>query len=332
MAYREIGETGVRVSIFSLGTGSCSEDVLKAGLGLGVNLIHTSTNYSMGQSIEKVANVIKGKTGLVHIALKDNFNSIEDALEKLGVKQVDFLMWNRHNAEAFRQEVPEIKKQFLEWRDRGLVKYAGLTTHKQVAECLDVALEAGFFSCVMPSYGPELLKQLKKQREALRKKKISVIAMKTRGELGDDEYVEQIATVLTDPVTATVNKGVQTIEELKSWCTASARVKTGFLNRRWHENYAQARDYQGCALCGKCEEACSHGVAAADIVRCIRYYHDAEKMPEVAAQEFRDLNCAASIGNCRQCGECEKACPQHIPVRKEILRAGNRWLNQTGRA
>ena len=74
-----------------------------------------------------------------------------------------------------RKELPEIKKKFLKWRDKGLVKFAGLTCHKQVPGCLDVAVEAGFFDCVMPSYGPELLKELKSQQEALRKKKISTV-------------------------------------------------------------------------------------------------------------------------------------------------------------
>ncbi|MBD3347172.1 MAG: hypothetical protein GF401_19125, partial [Chitinivibrionales bacterium] len=99
MSYREIGSTGVQVSSFSMGTGSCNAEILHKALNMGVNLIHTSTAYSGGKSIRTVGDVIKGKNDRVHIALKDNFSSLEETLKILGVKSVDFTMFNRHNAE-----------------------------------------------------------------------------------------------------------------------------------------------------------------------------------------------------------------------------------------
>ena len=87
------------------------------------------------------------------------------------------------------------------------------------------------------------------------------------------------------------------------------------------ENYTYLDSYTGCNLCGKCEEACPNNVATSDVVRCIRYYHDAESSPDTAALEFRELDCEQSLLNCKMCGKCEKACPQSIPVRKELRRA-----------
>ncbi len=113
MAYRRVGETDVNVSVFSLGTGDENEEILNKGIQMGINLIHTSTNYAKGKSIKAVANAIKGRREDVHIAIKDSFKSIESALEILGTDYVDFVMFNRHNAEDFHKEIPKIRNRFL---------------------------------------------------------------------------------------------------------------------------------------------------------------------------------------------------------------------------
>ncbi|MBD3322337.1 MAG: 4Fe-4S dicluster domain-containing protein [Chitinivibrionales bacterium] len=317
MAYREVGSTGINVSSFSMGTGQCSDEVLNAALDKGINLFHTCVKYSGGKSIETVARVIRGKTGKVHIALKDTFSSLEETLKVLGVGSIDFVMFNRHNADKFRKEIPDIKKRFLQWRDKGMVKYAGLTTHKQMGECIDVALETDFISCVMPSYSPSMVDDLKKQRDALRRKNISIIAMKTRGQLDDEQYPSQVQTVLSDPVVCTVTKGVKTIDDLKSWSSAAANARSGFLNRYLN---SEALAYSGCGLCGKCEEACPENIPVADYIRCIRYYVDSEKTPDIARETFDELHLQSAAAGCTDCGACSRACPQRIAVRAEVRR------------
>ncbi|MBD3419699.1 MAG: hypothetical protein GF398_06235 [Chitinivibrionales bacterium] len=325
MRYREVGTTGIHVSAFSLGTGSTNKDVVKASLDSGINLLHASTRYMGGKSIKIVGEVLNGKTDKVHIALKDNFSSIEEALKMLGVNYVDFIMFNRHNAEQFQSELPQIKKQYLTWKDKGLVKHAGLTTHGQMAACVDLAIEAGFFACVMPTFGPAQFRELKKQRDALRTKKMSIIGMKTKGGLESDKYPQQIKTVLADTAVCTVNKGVSTIDDLKAWSAAGAEVKTGFWNRTTDDRLVRADELHGCILCGTCTDACPKQLRVSDVIRCTQYYHDAEKTPRTAAWEFKDLACSECLDACDDCGECERACPQHIDIRAELLRARTLW-------
>lgn len=326
VSYREVAKTGIYVSALSIGTGKCNFETLDAAIKNGINLIHTSAKYMEGQSIVTVGKAIKGRTDKVHIALKDNFTSIEEAFKILGVKSVDFLMWNRHNAKQLRQEIPAIKKQFQEWRDKGLVKFAGLTTHTEVKECIDVALEAGFFSCIMPSLGPAQFTALKNEREAIYKKGLSIISMKTKGELDSNAFKSQIATVLADPALCTINKGILSIDDLNAWTPAAWNARSGFWMKRTMENRSLAQSYNGCNLCGQCQSACPNGVATADIVRCTRYYLDAERTPDVAYEQFNELNCSSSLARCRQCGQCEKACPQGLDVRHELQRALKLWV------
>jgi predicted aldo/keto reductase-like oxidoreductase len=243
----------------------------------------------------------------------------------LGVKYVDFIMFNRHNAQELKNELPEIRKKFLTWKDQGLVKYAGVTCHKQMAECIDVAVNAGFFSCVMPTFGQKQFTEMQAQRDKLRQNKVSLMGMKTKGELNDQEYPAQIQRLLSDACVCSIIKGVKTISDLDEWVNATVRAKTGFWYRRLHENYAERLRYDGCTLCGRCQDVCPNGVAAADIVRCIRYYHDAERMPDMASWEFRNMGLRASVLQCQGCGACERACPQNIAVRHEIRMAGAAW-------
>ena len=197
MVYRRVGETDINVSVFSLGTGKNNEEIeiLKRGLQMGINLIHTSTGYLKGKSIRAVANTIKNRREKVHIALKDNFRTIESALEILGTDYVDFVMFNRHNAEEFRNEIPEIRNKFFKWRDKEIGSVCrAYNSQTGRRGCIDVALEAGFFSCVMPSrLAPyRFMESQETTPNALREKKISIISMKTKGELDSVKFTKGI--------------------------------------------------------------------------------------------------------------------------------------------
>jgi len=321
MSYRQVAETGVYVSAFSIGTGSCSVDVLTAALDMGINLIHTALDYAGGRSVEHVATAIKGRTDKVHLAVKATFSSIEDVLKQLGIPSIDFVMFPRHKPDDFRAGLPEIKKQFGEWRDKGLVKYAGLTCHEAMAETIDVGLESGLFTLFMPTYGPTQLAGLQKQRDAIRAKKLSIMAMKTKGELPEQDYPSQISKILADASVATVCKGVGSVEQLEEWATIARFARTGSLWQRMQEQPGRGVRYSGCGMCGACTRACPMRLPVADAVRCIRYYHDAEKTPLVAREQFSALGLNRALASCTGCGSCQRACPQRLLVRTEVQRA-----------
>jgi hypothetical protein len=319
MAYRNIGKTGVAVSVLSLGTGNVKIDVLSAAIDMGINFVHTSFHYMNGQSLGLVGKALVGKTDKVYIALKDDFPSIEEALKVLGVPSVDFLMFNRHNAADLKKELPDIKTKFNAWRDKGLVKFAGLTVHKDTAAVLDVAAESGLFTCVMPAYPPNQVEALSAQRDTLRAKNISLLAMKSKGELSADDYVAHIPKVLADKTVGSIIKGVGSLDELKAWSAAATSATTGLLFRILKGSAVVA--YNGCGMCGQCEHACPAGIATSDIMRCIRYYHDSERLPRMAASEFHAMNLACAAEKCDGCGKCEAACPQQLNIINDIQRA-----------
>jgi predicted aldo/keto reductase-like oxidoreductase len=323
MKYRQIGNTGVYASAFSIGTTRGELAAISAGVDKGVNFIHTSANYMGGAAIGMVAQATKGRADKVHIALKDSGESFESTVKALGVPYADFVMFPRHDPDALKTELPDIKKRYLELRDKKLVKFAGLTFHKNIAAIMDIALETDFLSCVMPSYGPSQITELAKHRDALRKKGMSIVAMKTKGELDDAAYPAQITAALGDSVVATVCRGVKTMEELESWSAAANKAQTGWLNT--DDGTRVAANYLGCNMCGKCEGACPNSVATADIVRCVRYYHQAERDPQLAAAMFAEMGLAKDLARCTNCGLCDEACPQRLGVRLQLDRGRRLW-------
>jgi aryl-alcohol dehydrogenase-like predicted oxidoreductase len=82
MNYRQLGNSGVRVSVIGLGANRFgSENVLQAevnriidaALDSGINFIDTSNNYTGGQSEETLGHALKGRGDKVVLATKFSF-------------------------------------------------------------------------------------------------------------------------------------------------------------------------------------------------------------------------------------------------------------------
>ena len=81
----------------------------------------------------------------------------------------------------------------------------------------------------------------------------------------------------------------------------------------------------GCTGCGYCMP-CPKGVDIPEIFRCYNNYYAEGK--RVAIKEY--MQCTlfrknhSNASNCVECGLCEKHCPQHIEIRKELKNAANK--------
>ncbi len=149
MEYATMGDTGLRVSRLSVGTdvGLSPEElapILRRASELGVNFIDTDNSYSYERSpgergqtweavrqwlpeVERSDVVLAAKTYKTSAAgaLKD----AEDALIGLGTDYVDiFLLHGLNQLEDWDRFEPALAG-CLEARERGLVRYVGISTH-----------------------------------------------------------------------------------------------------------------------------------------------------------------------------------------------------------
>jgi hypothetical protein len=111
MTYRQIGNSGIWLSLLSLGGLDVVPQVHDYAIEKGVNFVHISTGYKGGTSIRNLAKVLKHKRDKVYVAVKDNFSNIDEVLGLLGIETIDFLMFNRHRSNAVNDE--RISEEFM---------------------------------------------------------------------------------------------------------------------------------------------------------------------------------------------------------------------------
>src|SRR5262245_65815160 len=82
MNYRQLGNSGVRVSVIGLGANRFGSEkvpqtevdrIIAAALDLGINFIDTSNNYTAGHSEETLGHALKGRGDKVVLATKFSF-------------------------------------------------------------------------------------------------------------------------------------------------------------------------------------------------------------------------------------------------------------------
>jgi len=121
MEYRQLGNSGVRVSVVGLGANRFgSQDVaqaevsaiIDAALEAGVNFIDTANNYNEGRSEESLGNALKGRMDRVVMATKFSYprktsanswgasryhmmQSVEKSLRRLHTDHIDLYYCHR---------------------------------------------------------------------------------------------------------------------------------------------------------------------------------------------------------------------------------------------
>jgi 1-deoxyxylulose-5-phosphate synthase len=121
MEYRQLGHSGVRVSVIGLGANrfgsqdvpqAAVDKIVNAALEAGVNFIDTANGYNDGRSEETLGSALKGQMGRVVIATKFNFprktsanswgasryqmmQAIESSLRRLQTDHIDLYYCHR---------------------------------------------------------------------------------------------------------------------------------------------------------------------------------------------------------------------------------------------
>ena len=155
MQYRQLGETGMRVSEISLGTwayggdwGSVGDDeayaTLNRAVDLGVNFLDTADVYGDGRSEKLIGRLLKERDEELFVATKagrrldphtaegynhENLSAfVERSLENLGVEALDLLQLHCPPTETYRQD--ETFEALDRLREAGKLKNYGVSVEK----------------------------------------------------------------------------------------------------------------------------------------------------------------------------------------------------------
>jgi aryl-alcohol dehydrogenase-like predicted oxidoreductase len=148
MPTRNLGRTGYRVGVFSLGGQAAIEQphnfdeaaaIVERALDLGVNYIDTAAFYGGGLSQRYIGQVMKRRRSEAFLATKSHDRTRDGALrhleESLRSLQTDHLdLWQVHNLSR-REQVEQIfspggaMEAFRQAREQKIVRYLGVTGH-----------------------------------------------------------------------------------------------------------------------------------------------------------------------------------------------------------
>jgi len=324
MEYVALGKTGLRISRLGFGgipiqrlDSTGAKKVLDAVHAAGINFIDTARLYTVsedliGEAIEGCRQDFVLATKAKVLTKEEMAASIDLSLEKLRTDYID--LYQIHNPDMADYEkiiAPGGALEAMkEAKAAGKVGHLGITSHS--AEVLLRALDEDWVETVMfpfnivENQGVEVLAKC-------REKNVGFIAMKPlAGGAIDDARLALRYLRSMDGVTVAI-PGMYSAEEVEMNCAAMADSSP--LTAEELAAMEKLRKELGTVFCRRCGYClpCTVGI---DIPRCFLFqgYVRRYDMPDFGKHSYNGLKVHASA--CVECGECEKRCPYHLPIRK----------------
>jgi predicted aldo/keto reductase-like oxidoreductase len=360
---RKLGKTGVDVPCLALGTNRLDNQIiLRSALKWGVNYWDTANSYVGGESelnigkflsknpdarkelfiVSKASGAWKAHTP--EAVVEEVEKRLETSLKRMNTSYID-MYYGVHGLSDLAQLTDELKQWVTKAKKRGVIRFFGFSTHKNMAQNLSAAAKLGWVDAIMASCNFRLMQDDKIQAgiDACHNAGIAIIAMKTLG-IRTDHKVEteedkkmvgrflqrgfnaiqaNIKVVLQDERISSACVGMNNVAHLAS-NAAAAIDKTG-LSRAdiaAFKEYAQATCRGYCAGCASiCDSAMPTAPYISDIMRYLMYYNgydDRNGARELFAQippnvRNRLLSTDYSAAEAR--------CPQHLPIARLIAEA-----------
>jgi len=363
MQYRKYGKDGPKVSALGFGAmrlpgrregdwGSVnftkSSAVMRRAMELGVNFFDTHHGYHHGLSEKAIGQALKGWKGQdICIQTKAPFyrpeplshfkKLIEQALEKLGVNCIDYLLFHSMRMEMFKKR----GRQFLKLTDwaikRGYIRHRGFSSHDS-PENVKAFVDTGEFSAMVVSYNwlnPQMAETI---RYAARKGMgVAVMNPIGGGHLAADtpqvlrllagaKSAAEVALrfVLSTPGVSVAMSGMNTMAQVAENAAVASRKTTMTPKQRRAMRQRLKKIQQQskliCTACGYCMP-CKHGVSIPEnfvLLSHARLFGLLEYSKQRFGRLRKHRDGDRSAFACTQCGACLPKCPNDIPIIEQL--------------
>ncbi|MBN1183320.1 MAG: aldo/keto reductase [Bacteroidales bacterium] len=340
--YRTLGKTGIKVPIIS--SGSIKKDnpnLVKAAIEAGVMHFDTARGYENGENEKMLGEAIKGfdreklvigtkvkgetdKEGffLENVTVDTCMESINASLESLHLDYVDILYTHavkRKEAVLYEPMLEALKKA----KEQGKARFIGVTTHTNMAEVINSAVECGEYDVVLTSYnyqykeGSDVEQAIKRAAEA----GMGIIGMKSQaGKFLDKERqkpvnsIAAIKYVLNNPNMHTLLVSVKSYEQLMEYMAIMDNLE--MTNEEINE--LNSYSLEGSIYCLGCEDCiaqCPKRLPIPDLMRAYMYtygYTELSKGYEVV----KSLDLADNP--CNDCTVCTVNCRNGFQVAQKV--------------
>lgn len=327
MEYRQLGRTGLKVSVVGLGGIPLQRvdfpqaaAVVEAALKMGLNFIDTARGYTDSEA--KLGEVLGRNRGNTIIATKTTARSGEDmaaevekSLESLQVDYIDLYQLHNVKDEGALERVLAADGALAalkEAREQGKVKFIGITGH--IPAILVRAIKTGEFDTVQFPCNPLETTCLDELLPLAQSMNLGTIAMKPFAGGAIKDKMAALRFIIEHGF-STVIPGMEQISQVEENLAAGINVRP--LSASEKEALEKERESMGSAFCRRCEYClpCPQGIDIPTMFLldgyCARY-----GLRDWAVERYSPIKVKAS--DCLECGRCEDKCPYQLPIREML--------------
>jgi predicted aldo/keto reductase-like oxidoreductase len=354
MIYRELGRTGLKVPIVSMGVMNANiPDVVSASYDLGVRHFDTAARYQYGRNEQMVGNVLDRMsvrdnvliaTKIMRPAQRDFGSAAElkqkvadlcdGSLKRLKTDYIDILyIHSVQSAEEFSND--DLMAAMEALKKAGKVRAVGVSTHRSMANVINEVTRAGFYDVVLTAVNVAMADnaELLTAIDEAAAKGVGIVAMKTQ--VGgqrlphaslQDYSSSTIATaslkwVLRRESIATSIPGYDNFEHMREDVSVAFDLEYTDDEKKFLSENDIKLSMGFCEQCSQCLPTCPHGVEVPTLMRTYMYAAQYGNFSEARAA-LAEIPRNQGLASCALCAECRAACANavDIPGRIRTLR------------
>ena len=355
MIYRTYGSTGIKVSAIGFGgmrfdeknLDSCAA-LVKAAYNADINYFDTAPGYGESEKIFGAAFKQMKKTRSQRpfcVSTKSMKaepqqvrKDLETSLKRMNLDYIDFYhFWCVLSLDAYRmRKANGVLKEFEKLKSEGLIRHICVSTHMTGPD-IGKMLRDYPFEGVLLGYSVMNFAYREAALETAAKLNLGVVVMNPLGGGIIPQNPERFAFVKTQPDEAVVEGALRFLlndsritirlvgfskqKHIKEAVSAVEGYKPipQKTIKRIRAGLSQSFN-ELCTVCRYCDD-CPEGIRVPELMDCYNHYVLTGKINDVI--ERLELHWGFKLEddflqNCTECGQCEEACTQKLPIRERL--------------
>jgi predicted aldo/keto reductase-like oxidoreductase len=323
---RILGKTGLEISAVSLGGVAFtwldkqrSEKLVNYCLDNGINYLDVYAGTG-----NKIGNILRKRRSQFFLSTRGTLKTIDGCLKNLKVDYFDIFLISMVDSARQYQDALEEAQLLEKARKLGKFRFLGICTHNPSLYAR-IIKDRTFPAIMLPcNCVDEINRQI---FDGAERAGIGIIAMKPFAGGNLTNHRASLKYVLNTKV-ATALIGMTNAKEVKENLAILAGAKTiTEQDRKYYEKIRKKLGKTFCRYCGHCifPKPCPAGIPIRTIMMLETLAYQANLRRTVSDETL------STVKNCKHCGQCEKRCPYHLPIRKLLPQKVATYLRMTER-